>query len=58
MRKLLLPVLAICLLALAPLQSVLAGDGLFPDIPKAKARFSEEQACVEPIDDMRRKHME
>jgi hypothetical protein len=58
MRKLPLPVLAICLLALAPLRSVLAGDGLFPDIPKAKARFSEEQACVEPIDDMRRNHME
>ena len=58
MRKHLLPVLAICLLALAPLRSVLAGDGLFPDIPKAKARFSEEQACVEPIDDMRRNHME
>ena len=39
-------VLAICLLALAPLRSVLAGDGLFPEIPKAKARFSEEQVLA------------
>ena len=58
MRKLLLPVLAICLLALSPLRLALAGDGLFPEIPKAKARFSETQECVEPIDDMRRNHME
>ena len=58
MTKLLLPVLAICLLALAPLRPVLAGDGLVPEIPKAKARFSETQECVEPIEDMRRNHME
>jgi hypothetical protein len=58
MRKLCLPVLAICLLALVPLRTVLAGDGLFPEVPKAKARFSETQACVEPLDDMRRNHME
>jgi hypothetical protein len=58
MRKLLLPVLAICLLALSPLRLALAGDGLFPEIPKAKARFSETQECVEPLDEMRRNHME
>ena len=27
-------------------------------IPKAQRRFSEEQACVEPIEDMRANHME
>ena len=58
MIKLCLPVLAICLLALVPLRTVLAGDGLFPDVPKAKAHFSETQECVEPLDDMRRNHME
>ena len=44
--------------------SVLAGDN-DPEsdsdsffIPEAQRRFSEEQACVEPIEDMRRNHME
>jgi len=58
MRKLCLPVLAICLLVLVPLRTVLAGDGLFPEVPKAKARFSEIQECVEPLADMRKNHME
>jgi hypothetical protein len=58
MRKLCLPVLAICLLVLVPLSTVLAGDGLFPEVPKAKARFSETQECVEPLADMRKNHME
>ncbi len=58
MRKLCLPVLAICLFALLPLRTVLAGDGLFPEVPKAKARYSETQECVEPLADMRKNHME
>ena len=58
MRKLCLPVLAICLLVLVPLRTALAGDGLFPEVPKAKARFSETQECVEPLADMRKNHME
>ena len=58
MRKPFLPVLAICLLAFVPLRTALSGDGLYPEVPKAKARYSEEQACVEPVADMRKNHME
>jgi len=35
-----------------------AGDSILPVIPEAQARFSEAQGCVEPVDDMRRNHME
>jgi hypothetical protein len=36
----------------------LAGDSLRPVIPEAQARFSAEQGCVEPTEDMRKNHME
>ena len=35
-----------------------AGGSFLPDVPEAQARFSEAQGCVEPVDDMRRNHME
>ncbi len=31
---------------------------MLPVIPEAQARFSDEQGCVEPVDEMRRNHME
>ncbi|MDX1696763.1 MAG: hypothetical protein R3308_00665 [Thiohalobacterales bacterium] len=34
-----------------------SGD-LRPVIPEAQARFSPEQGCVEPVEDMRKNHME
>ena len=34
-----------------------SGD-LGPVIPEAQARFSAEQGCVEPVEDMRKNHME
>ncbi len=36
---------------------VAAADGLTPVIPEAQARFSPTQGCVEPIDEMRKNHM-
>ncbi|NNJ94103.1 MAG: hypothetical protein HKP57_05110 [Halobacteria archaeon] len=35
-----------------------AGGSLLPVIPEAQARVSETQGCVEPVDDMRKNHME
>lgn len=35
-----------------------AGGSLLPAVPEAQARFSEAQGCVEPVDDMRKNHME
>jgi hypothetical protein len=35
-----------------------AGDSLLPVIPEAQARFSADQGCVEPTEDMRKNHME
>ena len=35
-----------------------AGDSLLPVIPEAQKRFSAEQGCVEPVDEMRKNHME
>jgi hypothetical protein len=35
-----------------------AGGSLLPVIPEAQARVSEAQGCVEPVDDMRKNHME
>ena len=32
-------------------------EGLLPDVPKAKRKYSEKTLCVEPKDDMRRNHM-
>ena len=37
---------------------VMAAGSILPVIPEAQARFSEAQGCVEPVDDMRRNHME
>lgn len=37
---------------------VQAGDSLFPEIPEAQARFSDTQGCVEPVEDMRKNHMD
>lgn len=36
----------------------LAGDSLLPVIPEAQARFSADQGCMEPTEDMRKNHME
>ena len=36
----------------------LAGDSLLPVIPEAQARYSAEQGCVEPVEEMRKNHME
>jgi len=33
-------------------------EGLLPDIPEAQSRFSDTQGCVEPVDEMRKNHME
>lgn len=33
-------------------------DSLLPVIPEAQTRFSDEQGCVEPTQDMRKNHME
>ena len=35
-----------------------AGDSLLPVIPEAQARYSAEQGCVEPVEEMRKNHME
>ncbi len=35
-----------------------AGDVPMPDVPQAKARFSDAQGCVEPTEVMRKQHME
>ncbi|MEZ5540815.1 MAG: sulfur reduction protein DsrJ [Pseudomonadota bacterium] len=35
-----------------------ADDSLLPVIPPAQSRFSAEQGCVEPTEDMRKNHME
>ena len=32
-------------------------DGLLPDVPKAKRKYSEKTLCVEPKEDMRKNHM-
>ena len=37
---------------------VVADGSLLPVIPEAQARFSATQGCVEPVDDMRKNHME
>jgi hypothetical protein len=46
------------ILAFLCLSPVLVAGELLPLVPPAKARFSEEQACVEPLDDIRKNHME
>jgi hypothetical protein len=38
--------------------TALAGNPILPVIPEAQARFSDEQGCVEPIEEMRKNHME
>lgn len=38
--------------------SVLAGDPILPFIPEAEYRVSEEQGCVEPVEEMRKNHMD
>ena len=35
-----------------------ARDSLLPVIPEAQERFSETQGCVEPVEEMRKNHME
>jgi hypothetical protein len=35
-----------------------AGDSLLPVIPEALERFSDTQGCVEPVEEMRKNHME
>jgi hypothetical protein len=35
-----------------------ADDSLLPVIPEAHSRVSEAQGCVEPVEEMRRNHME
>jgi len=35
-----------------------AGDIPTPDVPKAKAKATEEYGCVRPVADMRKNHME
>ena len=34
------------------------GEVPMPNIPEAQAQFSETQGCVEPVDEMRKNHME
>ena len=58
MTKRYLSIVTFCLLAVMPVRALLAGDGLYPEVPKAKARFSDTQECVEPVEDMRKNHME
>ncbi|MEN8107405.1 MAG: hypothetical protein ABFS22_05295 [Pseudomonadota bacterium] len=58
MTKRYLSIVTFCLLAVVPVRALLAGDGLYPEVPKAKARFSDTQECVEPLEDMRKNHME
>ncbi|MFK5969666.1 MAG: hypothetical protein QM487_06040 [Candidatus Marithrix sp.] len=48
--------LSLGLLLIMTVNSVSAGEVPMPEIPKAKNDFSAEQACVEPIDVMRRQH--
>lgn len=36
----------------------LAGNPILPFIPEAQDRVSEEQGCVEPVEEMRKNHME
>ena len=36
----------------------LFAEGTLPEIPKAKAKATEEYGCVNPVDDMRKNHME
>jgi hypothetical protein len=37
---------------------LMADDSLLPVIPEAQRRFSETQGCVEPVEIMRRNHIE
>jgi hypothetical protein len=33
-------------------------DSLLPEIPKAKRKYSEKTLCVEPVEEMRKNHMD
>ena len=48
--------LAYCL-AVAMIIPTAMAEGVTPVIPDANARFSPDQGCVEPTDDMRKNHM-
>lgn len=36
---------------------VAQAESLLPEVPKAKQNYNDETLCVEPVDDMRRHHM-
>jgi hypothetical protein len=45
-------------LSLGLLLTMKADDSLLPVIPEAQSRVSEAQGCVEPVEEMRKNHME
>lgn len=51
-------ILLLCGMLLALGLPVLAADSLLPEIPEAQTRFSDTQGCVEPVEEMRKNHME
>ncbi len=53
-----LPLAMVAMITLTLSFTAQGGDVPLPMVPKAKAQVSDTQACVEPIEEMRKNHME